>query len=408
MKKTAVLFPGQGSQYPGMGRDLYDGFDSVKKIFEEAGDTLGFDLKEMCFHGSPDELVKTENTQPALLTVCFSAFRVLMDETGAAPDYLAGHSLGEITALACSGALAFKDAVKIVRQRGIFMMEAARQNPGAMAAISGAPEEAVREACITAGKKEADIWISCINSQEQLVIAGGRVGVMLACETLEKLPRVKTTLLKVSAPFHTPYMEPAALRLKGVLDSCNFGGFKWPVISNVTALPYYGPEEIIRNLTLQMTMPVMWRAVMDFLAENSRGIAVEVGPLKVLKNLSEKNRTGLTVYSFEKSADIPDLRLKIGSEAGMKNETGKNSEIIARCLAAAVCAGNKNWDEAQYKAGVIEPCEKIRDLLKNESEDRGRIGPDVSVEAVKLLKIVLETKKVDRQEMTGILSEIWE
>jgi [acyl-carrier-protein] S-malonyltransferase len=307
MKKIALMFPGQGSQYIGMGKKLYDNFECVRKVYEEANDTIGFDLKGLCFEGDMEELTKTENTQPAILTTSVAMFRVYQEEIGIEPAFMAGHSLGELSALTCSGAIRFSDAVKLVRQRGKFMQEAVPIGIGGMAAISGADISDIEAECKNASKDGNIVAISNYNSYDQIVISGHKAAVESAGEALKE-KGVKVIPLKVSAPFHSPLMKPAADRFKDELKKYCYDGPRCHVISNVTALPYEGAESIQDNLIKQITSPVQWIKSMEYLESNGVEMFIELGPKKVLKNLVGKIVKIKDIYSYDHDQDVNNIK----------------------------------------------------------------------------------------------------
>ncbi|GAE86716.1 ACP S-malonyltransferase [Acetivibrio straminisolvens] len=244
MKKIALLFPGQGSQYVGMGKKLYENYSAAREVFDEANEVLGFDLKELCFNGDINELTKTENTQPVILTASVAAFRVYMEKYGVKPAFLAGHSLGEFAALTCAGAISFKDAVRIVRNRGRYMQEAVPQGIGAMAAVSGVDKPVIEETCIKVSDENHLVVVSNHNSKDQIVISGHTSAVNTASEILKK-HGARIVPLKVSAPFHSPLMQPAADRLREELKLYSYNEPKWQVISNTTHCRIKGRKRLL-------------------------------------------------------------------------------------------------------------------------------------------------------------------
>ncbi|WP_020675834.1 ACP S-malonyltransferase [Geopsychrobacter electrodiphilus] len=283
----AFLFPGQGSQYPGMGQQLVDNFPEARRVFDEASDALGFDMAELCFRGSEDDLRMTANTQPAILTTSIAALRVLEQETGLSPAYAAGHSLGEFSALVAVGALGFADAVRTVRQRGTFMQEAVPVGVGAMAAIMGVEREILEIICQQASADEI-VSPANFNSPGQIVIAGHAVAVERAITLAKEQGAKRAMLLPVSAPFHSALMQPAAKRLAEVLIALEIGQFRCPVVGNVEALIYTVPERVKPLLVQQVCAPVRWDE--SVLEMDRLGVKryVEIGPGKVLCGLVKR------------------------------------------------------------------------------------------------------------------------
>jgi [acyl-carrier-protein] S-malonyltransferase len=276
--KTAFVFPGQGSQFVGMGKDL------AEKYLEQANQILGFDLKKLCLEGPAEELKKTEITQPAVLTISVAAFELLKSKKVVMPEALAGHSLGEYSALVAASALSFEDAVKIVHVRGKFMQEAVPLGEGAMAAVIGAENSLVKDICQQTG----EVWPANYNSPGQIVISGKKRDVETACERLNQAGVKRIVPLAVSAPFHSPLMQPAAEKLKVELDKVQIKDAEVPVVANVTADYVFKGDEIRTLLIKQVTNPVLWEdSIKKMLSHGITGF-VEVGPGNVLSGLVKR------------------------------------------------------------------------------------------------------------------------
>ena len=254
MSEGALLFPGQGVQYLGMGKQLYDSYPIVQHIFEEASDSCGIDLKQLCFGKKNEELNLTENTQPAVLTVGYAASKVLESEYDFIPICGAGHSLGEITALTTAGAIPFASAVKLVKVRGRLMQEAVAKEIGAMSAIIGLNPSLVKQTCEELTRDGAVVEVSNYNTNTQTVISGHKEAVEMAEQRFLQL-HAKVVRLKVSAPFHCSLMQSAAIQLEKELDQIAFQKLRYPVLSNVTGSFYINEEKIKDLLVLQMTKP---------------------------------------------------------------------------------------------------------------------------------------------------------
>ncbi len=283
----AFLFPGQGSQYPGMGKQLVENFPLARRTFEEASDALGFDMAALCFDGSEDDLRLTANTQPAILTTSLAALRILEQETGLVPGCAAGHSLGEFSALVAVGALNFSDAVKTVRQRGTFMQDAVPVGVGAMAAIMGIDREPLEQICLQAAAGEV-VAPANFNSPGQIVIAGHATAVERAMVLAKEQGAKRATLLPVSAPFHSALMQPAAERLEEVLALLPIGSFRCPVVGNVEARNYSDPAQVKALLVRQVCSAVRWDE--SVLEMDRCGVKryIEIGPGKVLCGLVKR------------------------------------------------------------------------------------------------------------------------
>ena len=404
MKKVAFLFPGQGAQYVGMSKEMCEKFPVAQQTFEEASDILGFNLQKLCFEGSMEELTKTENTQPAILTASVVAFRVFMQEIGELPEYSAGHSLGEISALCCSGAIDFCDAVRLVRQRGKFMQEAVPLGIGAMAAVGGIAQNVIEEECRRISDSGKVVAVSNYNSKDQIVISGYAESVnMVGAGLKEKGARV--ILLKVSAPFHSPLMKPAAEKLKEELAKYSYKDSKWPVISNVTAMPYGEKQNIIDNLTNQIVQPVRWQESMEYLHKQGIDLAVEMGPKTVLKNLMKKIIPDLKMLSYDVTTDMEDVKLEFSAT---KPSTDTGLDVITKCIAIAVCTRNHNWNNDEYQKGVVQSYRKIQTLKDELVKEAAQPTIAQMKEALSLLRTIFITKKSPASEQTERFNEIFD
>ena len=283
MGKIAFVFPGQASQYPGMGKELAEKFSAAQAVFDEADRALGFSISQMCFSGSDEELKLTANTQPAILTCSVAVYRIL-EEKGIRPDFVAGHSLGEYSSLVAAGAMEFADAVQIVRKRGTYMQEAVPHGEGAMAAIMGLSPAVVMDACKRAAEGKVCSPAN-LNSPEQTVISGHADAVKRAVEIASQLGAKRAVILPVSAPFHCALMMPAQERLEEDLRKVRFGPLRAPLVTNVDADTETSGEEARDALIRQVTMPVRWEESVRELIEEGVSTFVEVGPGRVLTGL---------------------------------------------------------------------------------------------------------------------------
>ena len=301
------MFPGQGSQYAGMGKDLAAKFPAARQVFEEADAALGFALSELCFEGPAEQLQLTENTQPAILTVSVAALRAMQSEGFPEPDFVAGHSLGEYSALVAAGSLSLTDAVRTVRARGGYMQEAVPVGVGAMAAVLGADVNVVRAAC-----EEAAAGQVCspanINSPGQIVIAGDTAAVDRAIVLVKERGAKRAIKLNVSAPFHCALMKPAEERLAVDLQKISFKDLAISVVTNVDALPVKRGDEARSALVRQVSQPVRWLDSVEFLIAEGVQSLVEIGPGKVLSGLARQIDRSMRCVNVEDEASLRAAR----------------------------------------------------------------------------------------------------
>jgi [acyl-carrier-protein] S-malonyltransferase len=301
----AFIFPGQGSQAVGMGKDLFDNFSVSRAVFEEADDALRFSLSEMCFSGTAEDLALTANTQPAILTVSVAAFRAMMSEGFPIPDFVAGHSLGEYSALVAAGAMDFSGAVKTVRKRGNYMQDAVPFGMGAMAAILGLPLETVEIACEEA--KQGQVCSAAnINSPSQIVIAGNTEAINRAIEILLGRGAKRAIRLNVSAPFHCALMLPAQEKLAADLQEIDFQDLTVPIIENVSAEANVKGERVQTALTEQVSKPVRWAQSIENLIVEEVETFIEVGAGKVLSGLVKQISRDVRCLSVENSINLKE------------------------------------------------------------------------------------------------------
>jgi [acyl-carrier-protein] S-malonyltransferase len=303
MWNIAYIFPGQGSQAVGMGKDLFDNFQASREVFEEADDALGFKLSEMCFGGSESDLQLTENTQPAILTVSIAAVRAAESQGLPTASVAAGHSLGEYSALVAAGVLEFDEAVRTVRERGRFMQEAVPVGEGAMAAILGLAAEDVARVCEDAAQAQTCSPAN-INSPSQVVIAGNASAVDRACELAKAAGAKRAIKLNVSAPFHCALMRPAEERLAPLVGSLAYGEYAWPVVHNVDAEASTDAAQAAGKLVRQVSSPVLWLQSVRRMADAGVGTCIEIGPGKVLSGLSRQIEREIKCHNIEDAVSL--------------------------------------------------------------------------------------------------------
>ena len=297
MGKLAFLFPGQGAQVVGMGKDFFDRYDLAKKRFAEADEALGYSISKLCFEGPADQLQLTAHTQPAILTVAVIAAELLRAE-GIEPEIAAGHSLGEYAALVAAGVLSFQDAVLLVHKRGAYMQEAVPVGEGAMAAVIGLDDETIISACAEASAVGAVQAVN-FNCPGQTVIAGTAKGVENAVALLQEKGAKKAVILPVSAPFHSTLMEPAAKKLAAELDKVELYDAAFPVVSNYTGGLQQSAAEIKANLVAQADHPVRWIACVNTMRDFGADTYVECGPGKTLAGFNKRIDKALKSLNVE-------------------------------------------------------------------------------------------------------------
>jgi len=304
MEKTAFIFPGQGSQYIGMGKDLYDSFPECREVFDNTDECLGFKLSEIIFNGSSKELDRTENTQPAVVTVSLAAYKALC-RYNIRPHVAAGLSLGEYTALTVSGAFTQSQVIPLVRKRGKFMQEAVPEGKGRMCAVLGLSEEKVRAVCEKAGRFGV-VEPANFNCPGQIVIGGETDAVEEAARIAKDEGAFKCVFLPMSVPSHTPMMYPAAIKLREELDKLTFGLMEIHVISNVTADYINSVWEVNSLLYRQVMSSVLWEQAVRRMAEDGVRHFVELGPGKTLSGFVKKIDRSLNVYHVEDKASLEE------------------------------------------------------------------------------------------------------
>jgi [acyl-carrier-protein] S-malonyltransferase len=305
MEKIAFLFPGQGSQFAGMGKALAEAYPAARLVFEEADQALGFPLSTLCFEGPEEDLKLTHNTQPAMLTVSIAALAVLR-ERGVKPAYVAGHSLGEYSALVAAKGLAFADAVRLVRKRGKYMQEAVPPGVGAMAALLRLPEGKLDEVLTEAAQGEV-VSAANLNSPDQIVIAGHAGAVNRAMELAKAAGAKRAVLLPVSAPFHCSLMKPAQERLEPDLNAAHFSDLETPLINNWQAREIGTADEARKGLYEQVPNPVRWLDSIRYLAAHGVDRFIEVGAGAVLTGLLRNIDPALRGAKFGEPADLEKL-----------------------------------------------------------------------------------------------------
>jgi [acyl-carrier-protein] S-malonyltransferase len=301
--KTAYVFPGQGAQWVGMGRDLYQGFDSAKAVFEQADEALSFPLSKLCFDGPEDELLQTINAQPAIVTVSFACLEAVRDVSGLEPTFVAGHSLGEYTALAAAGVLDFATTVYLARERGRLMHEAGQITPGGMAAIIGLDEPVLGEVCSETGARIANI-----NCPGQIVISEAEDKLTKAMELTKAKGAARVIRLQVSGAFHTPLMQPAVDGMAEIVAKLSFNQPSVPIIGNTTAQPLATGELVKEELLRQLCNCVQWQRSVEYMVGDGVSTFIEIGPGRVLAGLIKRIDRGVNIINIGDSEAVENMK----------------------------------------------------------------------------------------------------
>jgi len=309
LTKIAYIFPGQGSQWAGMGRDLYDNFGSAQIVFEEADKTLGFPLSRLCFEGPEDELCQTINAQPALVAMSFACLKVVQEISGdnrlPLPTFVAGHSLGEYTALSAAGVLDFATTVYLARERGRLMHEAGLRRAGGMVAVIGLDENSLAEVC-----DESGTWLANVNCPGQLVISGAKENLPKAMELAKARGAARTIPLAVSGAFHTPLMQSAVDGMADIIAALSFNEPLVPIIANTTAQPLTTAEQIKAELLRQLCNGVQWQRSIEYMINNGVSTFIEIGPGKVLTGLVRRINKNVRTMNIGDAETIKKITLR--------------------------------------------------------------------------------------------------
>ncbi len=400
MKKYCIVFPGQGSQYVGMGRNLYNHNRVAKEVFEEANDILRYDLKKQCFEGDINELSRIENVQPAILTTSVAAFRVFIQDVDVRPQVLLGHSLGEITALVCAGVIDFGDALRLVRVRGR-LMEASSIEKGVMVAIMGVKLEELNKICKSLSCQRHIVEISNINSTEQITVSGHEAVIEQVICKIEELGG-RSIRLNTGNAFHCSAMSSVKKQFKQELLKYKYHDFIYPVISNLDAKPYKGKEEVVERLSAQIANPVRWKDSVDYLMEQEVSTMIELSPQSVLRNLTLTDASGMKGYSYDDKYDYEEIKkVKYSLTNDLIASKEKKQDFIQRCVSGIVCTKNDNNNDT-----ILKIYQSVKVLLSKIEKD----NVEPSYEEMKLtlegLADVMRLKNVTIQEYQDRISAI--
>lgn len=393
----AVLFTGQGSQYTGMGKEFFHQYAIVRQTFEEASDILGIDMARLCFHSDHNELCRTELQQPALLTIGIAIYRLYREIVNEEPQFMAGHSLGEIIALACAEAIKFHDALSIVKTRGELMAYAAERQAGSMLAIWDMPLDLIEAKCSEWNNTNLCLETACINSERQIVVSGHKEAIENFQQEVEKYG-VRTRLLPVNAPFHCSIMKTIYSDFLEILNTYEYMEPKYTVISNLTGRPYPSAHAIPSYLCEQLIKPVLWKQVMDYFIERGVKEAVEIGARPTLIKLFHED------FRIYKRLHFSFALEKIEAFARKKRSSVRNllNDIIRHAVSCR--NNNESVDSNPELIRIYDELRQLREVVEginNERQFRGIIEKSFS-----LLNDMFYYKKLDEEEKRERIGDI--
>lgn len=399
-KEFIALFPGQGSQYVGMGKKLCKKSRTADEIFNRANEILNLDIKKICFDGDENELRKTEICQPAVLTVSIAYYRTFIEYYNIEPIAAAGHSLGEYAALTASGCLSFEDSLKIVKKRGEYMQAAAEEMNGSMCAVIGSDSQTIKD--VLDSYKGRNIYIANYNSPRQTVLSGSRQDIEEISKVFES-KGIRSIELNVGGAFHSPLMKTAGDKLEFILDKYKFNKFKFPVMSNVSARPHR-LESIKEKLKMQVCTSVKWNESINYLLTNNpEDIFIEFGPKSVLKNLNKNINLNLKKNTFAIEDDNEIISLYF-NEKNIINNSKINK--IKKCYDAIICTRNKVCPTEKYEQYIIKNADIIKKIYQLCKNGEQTISEDDIREAIVITKEILKAKGMNRNEWNLQLKEI--
>jgi [acyl-carrier-protein] S-malonyltransferase len=380
-----------------MGKGLFDDYPIVRQLFEEGSDSLGMNLASFCFDTDLKEMTAIRNAGPAILTVGMAAYLCFKERyPDIAPHFLAGHSLGEYGALVAAGSLKYADAVRIVYKRGVFMEQVAGQKKSCMYVISGLMEDRIGDICGEVSSAACPVNIACYNAEMHVVISGALQAVQNAARLCEKAG-AKATELASNVPSHTPLMKPAAVLFEKELSGYSFNPMNTKVISNTDALPYRSERDLPGRLAAHLTVPVRWKATMQYLLQENVFYFVDMGPGWMLKSLAKMSRQS-DCFAFNEAGSMPAFA------ATIRKNIKQIPSVVTKCMTAAVTSRNFNRDQQSYREGVILPYRRLREL-QEKLEGDGRLPDDrEALLAIRWLDTILSTKGRATDEIHEIVS----
>ncbi|EFM11986.1 Acyl transferase [Paenibacillus curdlanolyticus YK9] len=397
MTNIGMLFPGHGAQYSGMAKKWLD-YWMVPMIFEEASDSLGFDVQEFCLNGDPADLARTELAQPILLTVGYIAFRILMDEYDWKPAYLAGHSLGEFTALTCAEAIRFGDALKLVSMRGKLMKQTAEEAGGSMIALMGLTAEEIELECRRISERIGYVQISNYNSAEQCTLSGTAAALSEAASVLES-KGARLIDVGVNAPYHSPLMEAVVRPLREELQRYELKLPSIEVVSNTMAREFRQVDELREAMAVQIVQPVRWYESIAYMVSQGVTEFIEAGPQSMLRNLMMVNEWDANIYAFDLRSDAELIHEMLRTDDPLQEvDRNRKARLVQGCLAEAVCTENQGGNEDRYQSEVVLPYRHLKLWYQQAMKSESDIPFHRLDKALQLLQSIMDVKQVPAEE----------
>lgn len=397
MNNIAVVFPGQGSQFVGMGKTLCNEFKIARDVYEEAEEISGIKLRKICFEGRISELNQLTNLFVSIITYGIASFKVFDSEAGIKVDYMAGHSLGEYAALVCAGVISLSDAVNIVMQRAKLPTELALTEIGTMTVIDGPDFYKIEDECRHISNEVSNVYPACYNSKKQIVVAGNNEAVM-SLEDIALDMGAQVTPMIMMPPFHSPLMEPVQIKMKQILNTIHFNNSNYQVIANVTGKPYkWEHDTIVKNLSDHISHPVMWNQSIKYLEINGVKTIIEMGAHNYLSEMIKSIIPSCITCSYGSNEDWCLSKL-----SNTKKSVEDYRETIEKCLRIAV--STKNYSNSTY--GYDEKVNEIYKGIEKLVDDYGDKTNDMVKVAIEKLKLILKLKQLPLNLQEQLLSEI--
>lgn len=400
MKKIAVVFPGQGSHFVGMYKGLYDEYEIVRETIKEAEQVTGINLSELCFVGPLSVLSRSKNAHVAILAFGVAAFRVFVSETGLTPQFCAGHSLGEYTALVCAGVIKFSDALKLVQIRSEISEQVKKTSDSGMTIIDGLETTIVERICKEQQMKGKKVYVSCYNSDTQTAISGINDDLQETEKIIHKENSTVSPLFN-SAPFHCPIMEDGINELKNVIGTMEFNKCRYPVMSNYTGKPYIKEQEFQINLLKHLTNPVKWIDIINYFQSKNVNLIIDFSANNIFeKIIGSRNLIKTVCFGVKRERETLFELFQDPEYVSSK------STFISKSILAAISTPNLNFDEKKYNDSVVDNYKKLHEISIKLDNGSTIYSQDLKKNILTLLKLIIEAKNVNMNEQDRWIQQI--